>query len=85
MPDAGGQQGGSAVGSVDVEPQLSLHRHLGDPGQIIDDPGVGGACRCRHRHHVTAVVVAREGLAKDVSGEPMTSCGHEEFLHVEKA
>ena len=39
----GREQRRPAVGGVDVEPQPALGGHGRHPGQVVDDPGVGGA------------------------------------------
>jgi len=54
----GGQESRSPVGGVDVEPQAPVSGHLGDPGQVVDDAGVGGPGRGHHGHHIGGVAVS---------------------------
>ena len=62
---------------------MGLGRHLGDAGEIFDDPGVGGSGRGHHRHHVVGVGIVGQGLAEVVAGQAVIAGGDEKGIHVE--
>ena len=47
-----------------MEPQRLLAGHGGDAGQVVDDPGVGGARRGHHPHDVAGTVRRVQGGAQ---------------------
>jgi len=61
-------------------PQGPLGRHVGDAGEIVDHPGVGGP-RCRdHPDDVVGVRVGVEGGPQGGAGQTMVVDRHHEWL-----
>ena len=67
VPDRGGEQGGAAVGAVDVEPQRALLGHVGHPGEIVDDAGVGRPGRGDNADDVVGPRVAAPGRPRSAA------------------
>ena len=65
----GRRQRCAPVGAVDVHPQPVLLADGGDPGQVVDDPQVGGAGGGNDCEHAVGALRA-EGLGQRVAGHP---------------
>ena len=50
-----------------MEPQAAVGGHVGHPGQVVDDAGVGGAAGGHHREQPVELVVAEVELARGVA------------------
>ena len=82
-PDRGREEGGAAVGPVDVEPPLAFAGECSDAGQIVDDSGVGGAPGGHDGDHVIGPGVAIEERTDGGSGQPVVVARDEQALHAE--
>ncbi len=80
VPDRGGEQRGSAVGAVDVEPQIALVRHLGHAGEIVDDAGVGRPGRGDDADDVVGPRMLRQHIAQARAGQAVILGGDDERL-----
>ncbi len=75
-----GEQGRSPIGPVHVEPHRACPGHGPHPGQVVDDPGVGGPSGGYHGDHVVTPRVVLQDGAQGGTGEPVVLARHQQGL-----
>ena len=70
IADARRSQACSAVGTVDMHPHIELSTDSSNTGEVVDDAGVGRACRGHDREHTIAVLRSKPGECLTQRGAP---------------
>ena len=80
-----GEDAGSAVGAVDVEPPAALLGERADAGEVVDDAGVGRARRADHRGDVGQVVRHRRSPRTVAAVSRWSGVSTDQRVHLQQA